>query len=249
MDELLALMDLLEERILWRPKRRLILRKRIYQFAEAILGLKEKEYLGQTQDGLLPERIQSLAEFILQRLETKYGIADRTPSLPERVKNCRRHAIQLTENMDLSEEEHETAKLELDDLFFVTQLFSYPGTYVSAKPTIEDMAETLDKFEEDVLRKSSASIRGTRRAVIAFGKPIPVEPGKRGKSQIHALTEKLEQDVQALLDNIQLETCGERQMASGKGNPNRKPNKLPATCHPPLATRSNTGGNNPTNAR
>ena len=203
-EELLALMDRLEAQILWRPTRNLILRKRIYQFAEAILGLKEKEYLGNTQRGNLPERIQALAEYILQGLETKYGIGDRSPSLPERVKACRRHAIQLAEDQTLSEQERDTAKIDLDDLFVVTQLFSYPGTYVSKKPTIEDMAEVLDKFEEDVLRKSSASIRGTRRAVVEFGKPIPVEPVKGDKNQIHALTERLEQEVQALLDNIQM---------------------------------------------
>jgi len=111
------------------------------------------------------------------------------------------------------------------------------------------MAEVLDKFEEDVLRKPTAGIRAKRRAVIAFGKPIPVEPNKGDKSQIHTLTEKLENEVQTLLDNIQLEPCGERQMASGKGNPKRKSGKPPATCHPPLATRSNTIGNNPTHAR
>jgi 1-acyl-sn-glycerol-3-phosphate acyltransferase len=205
MAELLKLMDRLEERILWRPKHNLILRKRIYQFAEAILGLKEKEYLGNTQTGTLPERIRSLAEYILQGLENKYGITDRSPSLPDRVKTCRRHAIQATENTDLPEQEHDAAKTDLDDLFIVTQLFSYPGTYVSAKPTIEDMAEVLDKFEEDVLRSPTAAIRGTRRAVIAFGKPIPVERGKGGKIQIHALTEKLEQEVQQLLDSIEME--------------------------------------------
>ena len=205
MEELLALMDRLEEQILWRPKRNLILRKRIYQFAEAILGLKEKEYLGNTQTGTLPERIQSLTEYILQGLENKYGIEDRSPSLPERVKACRRYAIQLKENMELSEQEQKNAQIDLDDIFVVTQLFSYPGTYVSAKPTIEDMAEMLDKFEEDVLRKPTAAIRGTRRAVIAFGKPIKVEPVKGDKSQIHALTEILEKEVQELLDNIQME--------------------------------------------
>ncbi len=204
LDELLTLMDRLEEQILWRPKRNLILRKRIYEFAEAILGLKETEYLGHTQTGTLPDRIRSLAEYILQGLEDKYGIGDRTPILPERVKHCRRHAIQLTENTNLSKKEHDAAKTDLDDLFVVTQLFSYPGTYVSKKPTIEDMAEVLDKFEEDVLRKPTAGIRGKRRAVIAFGKPIPVEPNKGDKSQIHTLTEKLENEVQTLLDNIQL---------------------------------------------
>jgi 1-acyl-sn-glycerol-3-phosphate acyltransferase len=205
MEELLELMDRLEQQLLWRPKRNLILRKRIYQFAEAILGLKEKEYLGETRTGTLPERIQALAESILQGLETKYGITHRASTLPERVKACRRHAIRLAEDETLSEQEHEAAKIDLDDLFIVTQLFSYPGTYASKKPAIEDMAEVLDKFEEDVLKKTSAGIRASRRAVIAFGEPIPVEPDRSGKAGIHALTEKLEEDVQTLLDNIQLE--------------------------------------------
>ena len=205
MEELLELMDRLEAQILWRPKRNLILRKRIYQFAEAILGLKEKEYLGHTQAGTLPDRIQTLSEYILQKMEDRYGIDDRSPSLPERIKACRRLAIKRTENKALSEQEHDAAKIDLDDLFVVTQLFSYPGTYVSKKPAIEDMAEMLDKFEEDVLRSPTATIRGTRRAVIEFGEPISVEPGKVGRNQIHVLTAKLEQDVQALLDGIELE--------------------------------------------
>ena len=204
MEELLELMDRLEEQILWRPKRNLILRKRIYQFAEAILGLKETEYHGETQTGTLPERIQALAEYILQGLEKKQGITNPAATLPERVKACRRNAIQNTENDTLSDAVHLAGTLDLDDLFVVTQLFSYPGTYVSRKPTIEDMAEVLDKFEEDILKKPTASIRATRRAVIAFGKPIPIEHGKGGKAQVHALTEQLETAVQALLDGIQL---------------------------------------------
>ncbi len=203
MEELLALMDELEEQILWRPKRSLILRKRIYQFAEAILGLKETEYLGHTQSGTLPERIKALAEFILSRLEDAYGINNRAASLPERVKACRRHAIQLTEDGTRSEVEQDAAKVDLDDLFIVTQLFSYPGTYASKKPTIEDMAEVLDKFEEDVLRRETATVRGARRAVISFGEPIPVDAGK-GKAGTHELTERLEHEVQTLLDNLEM---------------------------------------------
>ncbi|VGO15840.1 hypothetical protein PDESU_04427 [Pontiella desulfatans] len=204
MEELLALMDRLEEQLLWRPKRNLILRKRIYQFAEAILGLKEKEYLGETQTGTLPERIQALAEYILQGLEKKQGITNPAATLPERVKACRRQAIQCTEDDTLSGAAHLAAEVDLDDLFIVTQLFSYPGTYVSKRPTIEDMAEMIDKFEEDVLKKPTAGIRATRRAVIAFGEPIPVERGNGGKNQVHALTEKLEHEVQTLLDNIEM---------------------------------------------
>jgi 1-acyl-sn-glycerol-3-phosphate acyltransferase len=209
MEELLELMDRLEEQLLWRPKRNLILRKRIYQFAEAILGLKEKEYLGDTQMGTLTERIQALAEYILNGLENKYGIANPAATLPERVKACRRHAIQLNEDDTLTDELHLAAETDLDDLFIVTQLFSYPGTYVSKKPTVEDMAEVLDKFEEDILKQPTAGIRATRRAVIAFGEPIRVERGKGGKSHVHDITEKLESRVQALLDGVQFK--GEKQ--------------------------------------
>ena len=203
-NELMELMDRLEERILWRPKHHLTLKERIYHFAEAILGLKEQEFLGHTRTGTLPERIQGLAEFILSGIEEKYGIKDHTPTLPERVKACRRHAIHLIENENLSEAEHNAAQLDLDDIFVVTQLFSYPGNVSTGTPTIEEIAETMDKFEEDVLQASTAAIRGTRRAVIEFGDPIPVKQEKGGKDQTHALTEQLEHCVQELLDGIQL---------------------------------------------
>lgn len=202
--ELEQLMDRLEERIIWRPQRHLILKDRIHQFAQAILGLKEREFLGRTQSEPLPERIKALSEIILTRLEEKYGIHGDTSPVPERVKQCRRQAIQLIEDETLGQSEHDAAQTDLYDLFVVIQLFSYPGNVSSGTPTIEEIAETMDKFEEDVLQAPTASIRGSRRAVVEFGKPILVERGKGGKEQIHALTEQLETQVQALLDGIEL---------------------------------------------
>ena len=65
--------------------------------------------------------------------------------------------------------------------------------------SIERMAETLDKFEEDVLGHKTARIRGARRATVTFGEPIPIEPHK-GSKQAAALTRVMEARVQALLD-------------------------------------------------
>lgn len=199
--ELTELMSRLEERILWRPKPQLNLQERMFQFAGAILGLKEQEYLGKAQSGTLPERIKALMEFILSGLERKYGVGNRGIAFPERIKACRRHAISLAEDTSLTEEEHNAALIDLDDLFIATQLFSYPGNVSSGESTIEELAETMDKFEEDVLRASSASIRGTRRAIVAFGDAIPVETHKGDRNQTHALTEQVEQAVQALLES------------------------------------------------
>ena len=89
---------------------------------------------------------------------------------------------------------------DLDDLFLAVQAFSYPGNYVAQEPTVERMAETLDKFEEDILGYKTSRIRGTRRATVTFGEPIPIERQKGKKGGAAALTRTMEARVQALLD-------------------------------------------------
>ena len=90
----------------------------------------------------------------------------------------------------------------MDDLFFVVQLFSYPGDYVAQRPTIERIAETLDKFEEDVLRADFPGIRGTRRAVVRFGEPIPVPKERQAPRAVEQWTDLIESRVQGLLDEV-----------------------------------------------
>ena len=197
-DELLELMSRLEERILWRPCPQMPLGERIYRFAEGILGVKEVEYMGHTQQGDLPNRIASLAEFVLDSIEKRYAVEPGDALIPTRVKNCRREIIKLFQ--DDQQADLKQVGLDLDDLFMVTQLYSYPGDYVAAKPTIERMAETLDKFEEDILGAPTATIRGERKVVVEFGEPIAVQPASDKKQSINTLTEKLEQGVQKLLD-------------------------------------------------
>jgi hypothetical protein len=201
-EELVKIMGQLEDHLLWRVRGDRSLEERIYRFAEAMLGVKELEYLGRIQTGMLSERIKSLSETILKQLEEQYGIEpEENWTLPERVKTCRREAIKRLESDDSKSQAE--AKDYLDDILVVTQLFSYPGEYVSSKPTIERIAETIDKFEEDILKSHSAGIRGERKAIVRFGDPIEVESEKRSKKDVvHRLTSKLECGVQGLLDEI-----------------------------------------------
>lgn len=247
---LLALMDKLEERILWRPRRDLPLRDRIYRFADGLLAIKEIEYLGAASSGGLPQRIETLADTIMRQLEARYDIraaqtdkADgrdpECPTLPERVKDVRRAALDRLDRIEsgaakeddrdapMSNEEAsdkvdaaeaEAIARDLDDVFLVVQLFSYPGDYLEQPPSIERLAETLDKFEEDVLSAPTATVRAARRAVVAFGEPVVIpggrkaagggsgpgdRPGAKRKLSAAQLTHRLEQDVQRLLDSIQ----------------------------------------------
>ena len=198
--DLLRLMDDLERAVYWRPRADLTLRDRIYRLAEALLALKELEFLGHTGSGSIPERIASFIGHILQGLDRRYGIDSSGSSVPERVKVLRQKAIERMEGLPEDDPGRKRCGEDLDDLFMVVQAFSYPGNYVSERPSIERVAETLDKFEEDVLGVKTASIRGARKATVSFGEPIPVEASRGRKSAAPALTRLLEERVQALLD-------------------------------------------------
>lgn len=197
--ELHDVMDRLEERLSWRPRRDLPLASRIYRLAEGIVNLKELEYLGSTFEGTLPQRIHHLADLVLGQMERYYGIDPRDSTIPERVKEVRRQAIDRRGSLAVDSPELPVVARHLDDLFFVIQLFSYPGDYVAERPTIERMAETIDKFEEDLLGLPTARIRGRRRGICTFGEPIIVTQGG-GRDAARTLTEQLETRVQHLLD-------------------------------------------------
>ncbi|MEA1950865.1 MAG: hypothetical protein U9N87_05740 [Planctomycetota bacterium] len=197
--ELLGLMDELERAIIWRPRTDLPLPQRIYHFAEGLLALKEVEYLGHSRKGSVPERIGVFIDSLLGRLESRYDLHPADATVPERVKVLRQHAIKQLQEMAEEDPGRKQYEQDLEDLFLAVQAFSYPGNYVSEEPSIERMAETLDKFEEDVLGYATARIRGARKATVTFGEPIPIEP-QRGKKEAAALTRVMEERVQALLD-------------------------------------------------
>ena len=205
MDDLLVVMSQLERQIHWRPRPDRPLSERIYAFGEAVMALKEIEFLGHATSGTLPERTDRLACKILSRIEQSHGIDPGSRSIPERVKELRRRTIaaldeEASDNLDHDEVRRKQLNDVLDDLFLVVQLFSYPGDYVAERPSLERMAETLDKFEEDVLGKYSATIRGRRRVTVTFGEPIAVESGSNRKTAAQAITETLEMRVQEMLD-------------------------------------------------
>lgn len=197
---LLDLMSRLEAAIHWRPRPELSLTDRIYRFAEGLLALKELEYLGRTQSGTVVERTRLLANLILQEKEQRFGINSHSSSTPERVKDLRRQFIQQLERPDLDGPGHAQLKRDMDDLFLVIQLYSYPGDYVAENPSIERIAETLDKFEEDVLRVPYPKSHGRRRASVVFGEPIPVVAERGQRDAVADLTTRLEQSVQSLLN-------------------------------------------------
>lgn len=197
---LLATMSKLESSIFWRPKTTEPLDKRIYDFAEVLLMVKELEYLKTTKSGRLPERIASLREHILTNVEQRNAIEPKSKSIPERVKVARKTIMEKELAGDVDAEQPNQLNHDMEDLFLVVQSFSYPGDYVDDHPSIDRMAETIDKFEEDVLQKTTAAIKAERRVKVSFGEPVDVSGDRKVKSQTTTITTAIEQRVQQMLD-------------------------------------------------
>ena len=203
---LLTLMESLEARFTWFPRRGRSLVVRIYDYAEALLALKEIEYLGNARKGPLRERIADLRTVLLESIEDRRLGKRSAEDVPTRVKELRRVCIERLADRTTDADEAFSLRKDLHDLFVVIQLFSYPGDYLKACPTVERAAEILLKFEQDVLGANDAEPRGRRRAILRLGEPIDVgarlTPARKLRSVIADVTVDLERSIQALLDQI-----------------------------------------------
>lgn len=202
-EQLLAAMQRIEERLYLRVAVDSPLPARIHRLAEAALALKELDYLGYTCSGRLRDRIRALLEAVVSRLERQHGITKVEGTPPERVKTLRQTIIRRLEDEvsppNEANGEARQLRCDMEDIFFAMQLYSYRGDYLVDNPSIERLAETVDKFEEDILGLDYPQIRGERRVEIRFAEPIELQPGKSRRDAAE-LTGLLRSSVQALLD-------------------------------------------------
>ena len=194
-----AALSRLQARLAYHPVPGAPLAQRIVAFGEALLTLKEKEVLGQPFEGPLPERIARLIERLLGGHEAKWlGKSGEGDSVSVRVKRLRAKLLDLPE-----EQRGEEAGRVLSQLHLVMQLYSYPGDYVTANPTQERMAETLEKFDED-LHGREAQHLAVRRARFVLGEPIDVKAvlGEgRPRQAAEKLTDLLQAAIETLMEN------------------------------------------------
>ncbi len=199
----------MEERLFLRTDPATSLIQRIHRLAEASLALKELDVLGATRGGRIRERIPFLLDALLDQLETRFlhppgktAAAQARPIVPQRVKRLRQEIIRQG-NAAESAHDRQLLRTAMNDLFLAIQLYSYPGDYLAHSPSLERVAETVDKLEEDILLRDSPSVRGSRRVVICFGEPIPVSaaPARRPQAA-QQLTDLMQQRVQQMLDGL-----------------------------------------------
>jgi hypothetical protein len=200
--QLEAAINDLEERMKLKSGKGSPLAQRITRFGDALLTIKEKEQLGKPGDGELAARLKSLVTAILDRNETKWMRKTQSDcSVSLRVKSLRQQLLEIWLDEKVDAEQRGQAKEGLDDVQLVMQLYSYPGDYVLENPSVERMAETIEKFEEDVYG-GIVRPKGERAAHVVLGRPLDVSDegkGMRPRAAATELTGKLERTIKELM--------------------------------------------------
>jgi len=206
---LLTMLDRCEARFDVASPTSLPLIDRVYRLGEVLLSMKEEYYLGHRRSGSIRNRMARLSEAILSRLERHYAHVTTTSSRPgdilDQVQRLRHYIIER-QRFEIDVRRRQSMDRDLDDLFFVVQLYSYPNHYLRQRPTIERVAETIDKLEEDIFETEVPTVHGRRRVIVSFGEPIRVPSNENTSADCVRLTQECADRVQAMLDELNANT-------------------------------------------
>lgn len=187
----------IESHFSWYPQNDKTIIQRLRQIGQALLSLKEVEYLGAARAGEFEERVENLIGDVLEKLESKWDLKDNGEGVVGRVKNLRSAILpDMIENNISSEERQERWK-QLAACYYIQQISHYPPQYVrrSQPNIVEHILETVERFEEDFT--DSATTHGPLHTVIQVGEAIPVS-SKRVRGN----------DVDPVMDGIRTQLTG-----------------------------------------
>jgi hypothetical protein len=146
---------------------------RIGKIGQALLSLKEIEFLGASRGGNLFERADKLVEEVLTKLESDWHIADSSGSPTMRVKRLRTAILPEMVAGRVTPEERERRWRDLAAAYYVQQISHYPRDYILRDKNLpERVVETVERLQEDFTDKMS--LHEPLHAVIQVGEAIPV---------------------------------------------------------------------------
>lgn len=191
------MLDEIESRLTWRPSRDLPLHDRFRKVGAGLLALKELQYLGRTQDGIIRERIPQLIDAILKPMEAEWvnGNGDGHPVA--RVKRLRSAVLPDMIKGDLSEAEKSRRWRLLEDAALAQTLYHYPPDYVTENSPPGRIMETIERFEEDLTGK--VTVHGPVEALITVGDAIEVSTSREARGESDPLMTAIDAQVRTML--------------------------------------------------
>ncbi len=193
----------IEERLGWTRRGNLNVWRRTVRLAEALLSLREIEYLGKSGSGPLSERRDHLIKQMLIQLEQGLGIPDGDDNVLRRVSVIRSKAMTLY-GAAASAAEKQSFRASVIAAELVQDIASYPDCYLQPdQATDTRIVETIQRMQETLYGKADGSI--PLHAVIQFDRPIVVPPQKSPRGVTDPLLEQLAQRLTTMLDCLALE--------------------------------------------
>jgi len=178
--ELRRRVEELERGLGWRPKGDLGLPQRITHVGHALLTVKEIERFGQAQQGTLDERIQRLAAVLIADMEKFYLGKEYEGWNLERVRRLRMWLVRKLGEVRDDPEAGVATREALDVLLFCENLSAQSHEYLMERPSLERMAETVQRIEETMVDRDEKPI-APLGASVAVGPAIDVRAFSGGR--------------------------------------------------------------------
>jgi 1-acyl-sn-glycerol-3-phosphate acyltransferase len=199
-------LDEIEQRLTWKPSRRLPLIDRIVKVGNALLTLQELQYGLQAEAGAtLKQRQTSLVNALLQPLEREWlgGPQDQN-GIAIRVKNLRMKIFPDLSRAALDELERERRWRQLEDTYLAQQVDCYPAEYITRFPSVDRILEVVEKFEEDLA--DNVRVHGQMKVIVRVGPAIEVARERERKVAEDPLMGELRGRLESMLEGLQAES-------------------------------------------
>lgn len=194
-------LDALETMLSWQQQRHLSLVDRITKIGQALLSLKEIEFLGAPTTGNIYERAEKLVDEVLSRLESEWNITDKSGNAMMRVKRLRTAILPDMVDGKVTPEDRERRWLDLAAAYYMQQISHYPRGYILREKNLpERVIETVERLQEDFTDKSA--IHGPMHAIIEVGEAIPVGPQRERDELGDPIMAEVRRQLQTMIDGL-----------------------------------------------
>ena len=197
----------IEKRLSWSSQRDMPLIDRITKVGDALLSIKELEYKCPVVEGATHrERQNNMVNHLMNPLEEEWLGGPQEGGIQMRVKNLRVKIFPDMTTDTLSVAERKRRWEQLDRTYLAQQVDCYPEQYLTERPTVDRILETIEKFEEDFL--GTYPLHGDLHAVIDVGEAIEVptrrEKGGEGEPLMNQIRDSIEVMLEGLADESKM---------------------------------------------
>ena len=198
----LPVLEEIESHFAWHPQKDKSIVERLHQIGQALLSLKEIEYLGSARTGDFYERVEQLIEESLTNMETEWNVKNSGEGVVSRVKNLRMAILPDMVTNNVSEQERQQRWKQLAQCYYIQQMSHYPRRYVrqSEPNIIEHLLETVERFEEDFTDKVRA--HPPLHVVVQVGKAIQVDVKRDRKAAVDPVMEGIRVQLTQMLTEL-----------------------------------------------